>query len=177
MGESSFQSSVLFRLGRQRCLLYMGWDRQGGVAHLLYAVAESGGVCVRREHMQTGKKNLTVFLWEKKPPEMSSMGELIVPESLFFKRSAFQGSFACGCGGKRWRSSVDATEVIFKILMWFSAWHQWENNIEQEEEKEKMASSQVSALSWVRGCVCFSSWNVMDWEPVNLSFSSSDVSV
>ena len=151
MGESC---SVLFRLGRHRCLLYMGWDGQGGVAHLLYAVAGFGGICVRGEHVQTGKKNLTVFSVRKKPPEMSSMQELIVPESLFFKRLAFQGSFACECSRNRWRSSADALDVILKILMWFSAWHRRESNAEQEE-KEKMAASQVNVLSWVRGCLLF----------------------
>ena len=30
---------------------------------------------------------------------------------------------------------------------------------EQEEEEEEMAASQVHVLSWVWGCVCFSSWN------------------
>ena len=176
MGEHCFQSSILFRLRRHWWLLYMGWDGQCGVAPLLYAVAESGGICVRGEHVQTGKKNLTVFSVRKKPPEMSSMQELIVPESLFFKRSAFLRSFACGCGGNRCRSCADAIEVILKILMWFSAWHRWENNAEREE-KEKTAASRVNVLSWVRGSVCFSSWNVMDWEPVSLSFSTSDVPV
>jgi len=76
---------------------------------------------VRGEHVHTGKKNLTVFSVRKKPQEMSSMQELIVPESLFFKRSAFLGSFACGCCRNRCRSCVDAIEVILKILMWFSA--------------------------------------------------------
>ena len=66
---------------------------QGGVAHLLYAVAESGGICVRGEHVQTGKKNLTVFSVRKKPPEMSSMQELIVPESLFFQKVGVSGFF------------------------------------------------------------------------------------
>ena len=149
MGESC---SVLFHLGRHRCLLYMGWDGQGGVAHLLYAVAESGGICVRGEHMETGKKNLTAFSVRK-----TSRNELHAgahcSQSLFFKRSVFLGSFACGCGRNRCRSCADAIEVILKILMWFSAYW-WENNAEREE-KEKMAASQVNVLSWVRGCVCF----------------------
>ena len=85
---------------------------------------------------------------------MSSMQELIVPESLFFKRLAFQGSFACECSRNRWRSSADALDVILKILMWFSAWHRRESNAEREE-KEKMAASQVNVLSWVRGCLLF----------------------
>ena len=130
----------------------MGWDGQGGVAHLLYAVAESGGICVRGEHMETGKKNLTAFSVRK-----TSRNELHAgahcSQSLFFKRSVFLGSFACGCGRNRCRSCADAIEVILKILMWFSAYW-WENNAEREE-KEKMAASQVNVLSWVRGCLLF----------------------
>ena len=79
----------------------MGWDGQGGVAHLLYAVAESGGVCVRGEHVQTGKKNLTVILWgEKTSKNELPVQELIVPKSLL-KRPAFLDSFTFGCGRNR----------------------------------------------------------------------------
>ena len=39
--------------------------------------------------MQTGKKNLTVFSVRKKPPEMSSMQELIVLNLSFSKGQCF----------------------------------------------------------------------------------------
>jgi len=41
---------------------------------------------------------------------------------------------------------------------------------EQEEEEEEMAASQVIVLSWVWGCVCFSSWNA--WTENLQTFSS-----
>lgn len=125
MGERCFQSSILFRLGRHWWLLYMGWDGQCGVAPLLYAVAESGGICVRGEHVQTGKKNLTVFSVRKKPPEMSSMQELIVPESLFFQKVGVSGFFClwvrweqmqklCRC---HWSHSQDTNVVLSMTSM------------------------------------------------------------
>lgn len=45
------------------------------------------------------------FSVRKKPPEMSSVQELVVPESLL-KRLAFLGSFAFGCGRNRWMQEL-----------------------------------------------------------------------
>ena len=39
---------------------------------------------------------------------------------------------------------------------------------EEEKEEEEMAASQVNVLSWVWGCVCFSSWNAWTENPQTL---------
>ena len=65
--------------------------RAGRCSPLTLRCSSLGAHCVRGEHVQTGKKNLTVFSVRKKPPEMSSMQELIVPES--FQKVGVSGFF------------------------------------------------------------------------------------
>ena len=81
IGERCFQSLIFLPLERRRCLLYVGLEGVGPCSPLSLCCSRVfGPLCEGRAHV--GRK--------EKPHSLVSMQELIIPESLFFKRLAFQ---------------------------------------------------------------------------------------
>ena len=62
-------------------------------------------------------------------------------------------------GGCTLKTCVDALRGIFSKLKKCVCSVTSPEKTEQEGEEEELAASQVNVLSWVSGCVCFSSWN------------------
>ena len=92
IGERCFQSLIFLPLERHRCLLYMGLEGAEECSPLSLCCSRVfGPLCEGRAHVDR----------KEKPHSLVSMQELIIPESLLFKRLAFHGPFACGYGGNR----------------------------------------------------------------------------
>ena len=74
------------------------------------------------------------------------------------------------CSSCRFKNCVDSFKVIYLRPRCEFVIKIPRGDAELEEKEKEMAASQVYVLSWVWGCVCFSSWNA--WSEHLQTFNS-----